>query len=87
MKEVESDQAARYIKSRIINKVISFVQQCFVLKGMLQSLRLKYHVHTIDIEPSLSNNAIYEHKCLKNIKHLYKQAGRCDETATIQRYY
>ena len=27
----------------------------------------------------LTNNAIYEHKCLENIKKLYKQAGKCDE--------
>ena len=26
----------------------------------------------------LSENAIYEHKCLENIKILYKQAGMCD---------
>ena len=46
---------------------------------MLQSLRLKYHVQTIGIHPSLSNNAIYEHKFLENIKKLYKQAGKCDD--------
>ena len=31
------------------------------------------------IDLSLDNNTIYEHKCLKNIKQLYKQAGKCDE--------
>ena len=46
---------------------------------MLQSPQLKYHVHTIGIHPSLSNNAIYEHKFLANIKILYKQAGKCDD--------
>ena len=46
---------------------------------MLQSLRLKDHVQTIGIHPYLSNNAIYEHKCLENIKILYKQAGKCDD--------
>ena len=86
MKEGKSDQAARCIKSRIMTKVIdsiisidTFQQQCDMLKGMLQSPQLKYHVHTIDIHPSLSNNAIYEHKCLKNIKRLYKQVGKCDD--------
>ena len=85
MKDGKTDQAARCIKSRIMTKVIDYVlsidtfeQQCVVLKGMLQSPRLKYHVHTIGIHPSLSNNAIYEHKCLENIKKLYKQAGKCD---------
>ena len=46
---------------------------------MLQSPRLKYHVQTIGIDPYLSNNAIYEHKCLENIKNVYKQAGKCDD--------
>ena len=45
---------------------------------MSQSPQLKYHVHTIGIDPSLSNNTIYEHKCLENIKRLYKQDGKCD---------
>ena len=33
---------------------------------------------TIGIYQSLSNNALYEHKCLENIKKLYKHAGKCD---------
>ena len=53
-------------------------QQYAVLKGMLQSPRLKYHVNTIGIDQYLSNNALYEHNCLKNIKKLYKYAGKCD---------
>ena len=79
-------QDARCIKSRITNKMIDYVlsinkfeQQCFALKGMLQSPRLKYHVQTICIDQSLSNNAIYEHKCLENINKLYKQSGKCDK--------
>ena len=56
----------------------TFQQQCFVLKGMFQSPRLKDHVQTIGIDQYLSNNAIYEHKCLENINNLYKQAGKCD---------
>ena len=43
-------------------------QQCVVIKVMLQSLRMKYHVQTIGIDQSLSNIAIYEQKCLENIK-------------------
>ena len=88
--------------TKVIDSVISidtFEQQFVVLKGMLQSLRLKYHVHTIGvvlkvmfksprlkyhvqtigIHPSLRNNAIYEHKCIENIKKLYKQTGNCDD--------
>ena len=75
MKEGKSEQAARCIKSRIMTKVIDSVlsidtceQQCVVLKDMLQSPRLKYHVQTIVIDQYLSKNTIYEHKCLENIK-------------------
>ena len=45
---------------------------------MLQSPRLKDNVQTIGIHLYLSNNAIYEHKCIENIKRLYKQYGKCD---------
>ena len=85
MKEGKSDQADRCIKSRIMTKVIDYVlsidtfeKQCVVLKGMFQSPWLKYHLQTIGVHPSLRNNDIYEHKCLENIKKLYKQAGKCD---------
>ena len=86
LKEVQSNQAARCIKPRIMTKVIDYVisiyvfeQQCVMLKDMLKSQRLKYHVHTIVIDQHLSINAIYEHKCLENIKKIYKQAGKCDD--------
>ena len=46
---------------------------------MLKSPQLKDHLHSIGINPSLSNNSIYEHKCLENIKKLYKQADKCDD--------
>ena len=45
---------------------------------MLKSPRLKYHVQTIGIDQSLSNNAIYKHKYLENITKLYKKDGKCD---------
>ena len=67
--------------TNVIDSVLSidtFEQKCVVIKGMLQSPRLKDHVHTIDIHPLLSKNAIYEHKCLENIRRLYKQAGKYD---------
>ena len=57
MKEVKTNQAARCIKSRIMTKVIdsvlsidTFEQKCVMLKGMLQSPRLKDHVQTIGID-------------------------------------
>ena len=46
---------------------------------MLQSPRIKDRVHTIGINPPLSNNAIYEHKYLENTKKLYKKSGKCDD--------
>ena len=76
-KDGKTDQAARCIKSSIMNKMIDYIlqvdifeQQCVLLKGMLQSPLLKDHVHTIGIDQSLSNNAIYEHKCLENQKNI-----------------
>ena len=81
----KTSQAARCIKSRIITNVIDYVlsigtfeQQWVVLKGMLKSPLLKDHVQTIGIDQSLSNNALYEHKCLQNTNKLYKHAGKCD---------
>ena len=57
LKEGKTDQAARCIKSRIMTKVIDYVlsidtfeQKCVILKGMLQSPRLKDHVQTIGID-------------------------------------
>ena len=55
-----------------------FEKQCVVLKGILQSPRLKYHVQTIGIDQSLNNNALYEKNILENIKKLYKLAGNFD---------
>ena len=57
----------------------TFEQQFILIKGMMQSLLLNDHVQTIGIEQYLSNNAMYEHKCLENIKKIYKQAGKCDD--------
>ena len=85
LKKGKSDQAASCIKSSIMTKVIdsvlsihTFEKQCVVLKGMLQSPGLKDHAQNIGIDPHLSNNTIYEHKCLQNIKNLYKQSVKCD---------
>ena len=71
----------------VIDSILSidtFEQKCVVIKGMLQSPLLKYHVHTIGIDPSLINNTIYEKKCLENIKKLYKQAGKCDNQQQLR---
>ena len=75
-KDGKTAQAARCIKSSIVTKVIDYVlsidtseKKCVAIKGMLQSLHLKYHIHIIRIDQSLSNNAICENKCLENIKN------------------
>ena len=34
---------------------------------------------TIGIDQSLSNSALYKHRCLENIKKLYKSAGKWDD--------
>ena len=56
-KEGKYDQATRCIKSRMMTKVIGYIlsidkfeQQSVVIKGILQSPRLKDHVQTIGID-------------------------------------
>ena len=73
--------------TKVIDSVLSidtFEQICVVLKGMLQSTRLKDQVQTIGIDQSLINNALYEHKRLQNINKLYKHAGKCDNQKKIK---
>ena len=62
----------------MFSRINIFEKLCDVLKGMLQSPRLKDHVNNIGIDQSLINNAIFEHKCLQNIKKVYKHASKCD---------
>ena len=33
---------------------------------------------TIGVDQYLSNSKMYEHRCAKNIKKLYKYSGKCD---------
>ena len=68
--------------TKLIDSVIyanTFEQKCVVIKGMLQSPHIKHHVKTISIDQSLSNNALFEHKCLQNIKKLYKHDGKFED--------
>ena len=51
---------------------------------MLQSTRLKDHAQNIGIDQYLSNNALYEHKCLENIQKLYKHFGKYDDHQQIK---
>ena len=59
-------------------------KQCNMIKGMLQSSRLKYHMNTFGIEKSLSNRPSVELKCLNNIKYIYKHAGKYDNQKMIK---
>ena len=51
---------------------------------MLQSPRLEDHMKTIGIDQSLCKRSSFEHKCLKNIKKIYKHAGKCDDQQNIK---
>ena len=62
----------------LILEIESFEQQCFIIKGWLQSERLKEHVFIIVFDQSLSNSAMYQHRFLENINNLYKNAIKCD---------
>ena len=78
-------QAAKCIQSRLRTMLIYYVlsidtfePKCVVIKYMLQSTRVNDHMKTIGIDQSLSNNDLFEHRCLKNINKLYQHAGQCD---------
>ena len=82
----KSSQAAKCVEYMIMTKVIYcaifiyiFEQQYVLLKGMLQSLRLKYLMKIIGIDQSLRNSDLFEHRCLQNINKLYQHAGKCDD--------
>ena len=58
-------------------------KKCVVLRGMLQSPRLKDNMNNIGIYQSLSNNALYEHKFIQKNNKWYKYAVKCDD----QKYF
>ena len=71
-------RSAECSKSQALNKVIDsiievepFEQKCVVLKGLLQSERLKQHMITIGVDQLLSNVALYEHRSTENVKELW----------------
>ena len=86
----KSSHAAQCVKYRIMNKAINsilsidtFEQQCVVIKGMLKSQRLEYHMKTIGIEKSLINRSSDEHNVLNSKKKIYQHAGKCDDQENI----
>ena len=73
--------------TKVVDFVLSvdtFEQQCVVLKGMLPSPYLKYHMNTIGVDQSFSNSALLKHGCLQNINKLYKYSVNCDEQQEIK---
>ena len=79
------------VKSRVLNKAIdsilsinTFEQQCVVIKCMLQSSRLEYHMKTIGIDQSSFARSSVEHRCMNNIKKIYKHAGKCDDQQNLK---
>ena len=56
----------KYVKTII--SIVSFEQKCVIIKVLLKSGQLKQHMGTIGVDQSLSSIALYEHKCLVNIK-------------------
>ena len=62
-----------------ILKIESCEQKYVVLKGIYQSEQLQQYMVIITIDQLLSISALYEHRCLKNIKKLYKSYGKCND--------
>ena len=63
----------------LIIEIHSFDKQCVIIKGLLQPKLLKQHMVTIVVGQSSSNSKTYEHRCLENIKKLYKSSGKYDD--------
>ena len=59
--------------------VDTFLQQCVIIKAMVQSDQLIEHMVTIGIYIYLSDNEFFQHICLQNINKLYKTAGKCND--------
>ena len=47
-----------------ISDIDSFEQQCVIIKWLLQAEQLKKHMVTIEVDQSLSNSDLHEHRCL-----------------------
>ena len=74
----------------ILNKAIdsiiyidTFEQKCVVIKFMLQSARLEYHMKNIGIEQPLYTRSSFYHKFMNNIKTIYQYAGKCDNQQNL----
>ena len=59
-------------------------KQCAVIKGMLESPCLEYHMNTIGIDQSLNNMPSIKHKILNNIKKIYQHARKYDDQQNLK---
>ena len=50
----------------------------FFLKGVFQSEQPKQQMVTIVVDQYLISSAMYEHRCLEDIKKLYKSVGKSE---------
>ena len=48
----------------------TFEQEYFLIKGMIKSPRLEYHMKTIGIDQSLWNKSSFEHKSFEQLKKI-----------------
>ena len=87
----KSPHDSQCVKSQILNKAIdpiltidTYEQHCVVIKYMLQSSRLEDHMKTIGVYQSLFTRSSFEHKCMNNIKYIYKHAGKCDDQKNLK---
>ena len=51
---------------------------------MLQSSRLEDHTKTIGIYQSSFTRSYFEHRCMNNIKMIYKHAGKYDDLKNLK---
>ena len=63
---------------RPLNYIGSLENKCSIFKRILKSEQLKQHIIAIVLGQLLSNSDMYEHRCLENIKKLFKSAGKCE---------
>ena len=63
----------------LIIGIESFEKKCVIIKGLFQSDQLKQHMVTIGIDQLLSNCAMYENRCLENIRKVYTSYVKREE--------
>ena len=73
--------------NKAIDSILSietFEKKCVMIKCMLQSSCLEYHMKIIGIYQSLYTRSSFKHKCINNIKKIYQHAGKCDDQQNLK---